>query len=48
MWKSLRIREKTKKMLDRLKIHPRQSYDEVIRNLIEKEKENPLHTESGG
>jgi len=36
MWKSIRIREETKKMLDELKIHPRQSYDEVIRKLAEK------------
>jgi predicted CopG family antitoxin len=34
MWKSIKIKEKTKKMLDELKVHPRQSYDEVIRELI--------------
>jgi predicted CopG family antitoxin len=36
MWKSIKIKEKTKKVLDKLKIHSRQSYDEVIRNLIKK------------
>jgi predicted CopG family antitoxin len=34
MWKSIKIKEETKKMLDELKVHPRQSYDEVIRELI--------------
>jgi len=36
MWKSIKIKEKTKKELDKLKIHPRQSYDEVIINLVRK------------
>ncbi|MEA2089534.1 MAG: hypothetical protein U9O89_02085 [Thermoproteota archaeon] len=36
MWKSIKIKEDTKRMLDELKIHPRQSYNEVIRELIEK------------
>jgi predicted CopG family antitoxin len=36
MWKSVKIKEDTKKMLDELKIHPRQSYDEVIKKLIAK------------
>jgi len=36
MWKSIKIKEKTKKELDKLKIHPRQSYDEVIMNLVKK------------
>jgi len=36
MWKSIKIKEDTKKALDRLKIHPRQSYDEVIKELIKK------------
>ncbi|MHA1364585.1 MAG: DUF7557 family protein [Candidatus Freyarchaeota archaeon] len=40
MWKSIKIREETKKMLDKLKVHPRQSYDEVIRKLIEKCRES--------
>lgn len=35
MWKSIKIKEKTKKKLDGLKIHPRQSYDEVIGKLID-------------
>jgi len=33
---TIRVRRETKKKLDALKIHPRQSYDEVIRKLIEK------------
>ena len=40
MWKSIKIKEETKKMLDKLKVHPRQSYDEVIRKLIEKCRES--------
>ena len=36
MWKTIKIKEDTKKKLDRLKIHPRQSYDEVIVKMIEK------------
>jgi predicted CopG family antitoxin len=36
MWKSIKVKEETKKLLDELKVHPRQSYDEVIRRLIEK------------
>jgi hypothetical protein len=36
MWKSIKVSEETKKMLDELKVHPRQSYNEVIRRLIEK------------
>lgn len=35
MWKSIKIKEKTKKKLDDLKVHPRQSYDEVIWRLID-------------
>jgi DNA-binding CsgD family transcriptional regulator len=33
---TIRVRRETKKKLDALKIHPRQSYDEVINKLIEK------------
>jgi DNA-binding CsgD family transcriptional regulator len=33
---TIMVRRETKKKLDALKIHPRQSYDEVIRKLIEK------------
>jgi predicted CopG family antitoxin len=36
MWKSIKLKEKTKKKLDKLKVHSRQSYDEVITNLIKK------------
>ena len=36
--KSLKITDATKKALDKLKIHPRQSYDEVIKQIIEKTK----------
>jgi len=36
MWKSIKVKEETKKKFDELKMHPRQSYDEVIRGLIEK------------
>ena len=38
MWKTIRIKLKTKAALDKLKIHPRQSYDEVIRILLGKKK----------
>jgi uncharacterized protein (UPF0248 family) len=33
---TLRIREKTKKMLDKIKIHPRETYEEVIIRLLKK------------
>lgn len=36
MWKSIKIKEGTKKKLDKLKVHPRQSYDEVIEVLMDK------------
>lgn len=36
MWKTIKISESIKKKLDKLKIHPRQSYGEVIGKLIEK------------
>ncbi|MBS7610692.1 hypothetical protein KEJ27_00540 [Candidatus Bathyarchaeota archaeon] len=36
MWKSIKVKEETKKKLDELKVHPRQSYDEVINRLIER------------
>jgi len=36
MWKSIKVKDETKKKLDELKIHPRQSYDEVINKLIAK------------
>jgi predicted transcriptional regulator len=31
---TIRVSEETKKKLDEIKIHPRQTYDEVIRKLI--------------
>jgi hypothetical protein len=34
----VRIAKKTKKRLDALKVHPRQSYDEVINKLIDAQK----------
>ena len=34
MWKSIKVKDETKKKLDELKVHPRQSYDEVIYKLI--------------
>ena len=40
MWKSIKIKEKTKKELDKLKIHHRQSYDEIIMEMIK----NATHT----
>jgi len=30
----IRVSEETKKKLEKLKIHPRQSFDEVIRKLL--------------
>lgn len=35
MSKSLKISVETKAELDKLKVHPRQSYDEIINILIE-------------
>jgi predicted DNA-binding protein len=32
---TIRLRRETKQMLDGLKIHPRETYDEVIRKLVE-------------
>ncbi len=40
MWKSIKIKEETKQLLDKLKVHPRQSYDEIIRRLIEEYKKS--------
>lgn len=34
MSKIIKIKEETKNMLDKLKVHQRQSYDEVIKLLI--------------
>jgi len=36
---TIRVHEKTKKLLDEIKIHPRETYEEVILRLIEKWKE---------
>jgi len=33
--KTIKIDEKIKKKLDKLRIHPRQGYGEIINNLIE-------------
>lgn len=33
----IKISEKVKKTLDKLKIHPRETYDDIISRLIEKE-----------
>lgn len=35
--KSIKITKKTKEALDKKKIHPRQSYDETIKELLEKQ-----------
>jgi len=35
---TLKVRETTKKELDDLKIHPRETYDDIISRMIEKEK----------
>jgi len=35
MWLNVKVSESVKKKLDSIKIHPRQSYNEVIENLIE-------------
>lgn len=37
---TIEISKKNKKELDKLKIHPRQSYDEVITNLLMKIKDD--------
>jgi len=42
MWKTIKISDNLKKKLDKLKIHPRQSYGEVIGNLIENAKESKV------
>ena len=39
MVKQIKIQEETKNRLDALKVHPRQSYDEVIKELMKKEVE---------
>jgi len=36
---SIKIRKSTKELLDRAKKHPRETYDEVIRRLLEGMKE---------
>jgi len=36
---TIRVREETKKLLDEIKIHPRETYEEVILRLIEKWRE---------
>lgn len=33
--KAIRLSEETKKRLDSLKVHPRQSYEEVINKLVD-------------
>ena len=35
---TIRIRYKTKKLLDRIKIHPRETYEQVILSLIKRVK----------
>lgn len=37
---TIKISEETKKKLDKLKVHPRQSYEEVIKKLVENGKRN--------
>jgi nucleoside-diphosphate-sugar epimerase len=34
-WSLIRVYRDTKKALDELKVHPRETYDQVIRRLIE-------------
>jgi len=36
---TIQISQNLKKLLDSLKIHPRETYEDVIRRLIEKKKE---------
>ena len=36
---TIRVHEDTKKLLDEIKVHPRETYEDVIRRLIEKWKE---------
>ena len=36
---TIAVSKETKKILDRLKIHPREPYEDVIRRLIEQKKE---------
>ncbi len=31
---TLKVKKKTKEMMDKLKVHPRQSYDEIIRKAL--------------
>ena len=35
---TIRIRKTTKKMLDKIKVHPRETYEEVILRLIRERK----------
>ena len=37
MWKSIKISDKVKERLDKIKIHRNQSYNEVIEQLMDKE-----------
>lgn len=36
--KTIVIKDETKKILDEIKVHPRETYNEVIMRLIEKKK----------
>jgi len=38
MWKTIKISDSLKKRMDKLKVHPRQSYGEVIEKLIENQR----------
>jgi len=36
---TIRVHEKTKRLLEEIKLHPRETYEDVIRRLVEKWKE---------
>lgn len=45
--KLIKVSEETKKTLDDLKIHPRETYDDVVQRLLpKKEKAEPHHVVS--
>lgn len=35
---TIRVHEKTKKLLNKIKIHPRETHEDIIRRLIKKRK----------
>jgi len=41
---TIRLSKETKRMLDELKIHPRETYEQVVKRLIKSQKKNPVGT----